>query len=425
VSRWEEEQQIAVDQQTTGLLDETLVFDIGVNAGEDTSYYLQKGFRVVGVEANPRIFAKLQITFERAIAEGKLTLLNIGIWNRPTILPFYINLDNDHWSSFDPVYGCRDNSRFEIIEVPCIGIRTLFQQHGIPRYIKVDIEGGDKLVIADLPGLERIPPFISVEEFGNHTIPELFRAGYRKFKIIPQREKDLPLPTTIQGEGVPIEKAFSGLDSGPFGLDLAGEWLTYEQALAAFRQSVRNEAGKGIGPLHEWFDVHAAVSDEAMTPSHPVQWLWTIIRKLETTRVALTRDYEDKLSRRSTLLSETNKQLAESTARLTQSVERISDLTDQLCDARQTIGSLRQILEEAQRSNTDLERVLATTRHALDEERDARAGQEQRVRAQEQFLRDQAREIDRIRAELNSVVRSRTWRMLAPYRSIRRRLSAR
>ena len=31
--------------------DDNLIYDIGVNKGEDTEFYLNKGFRVVGIEA--------------------------------------------------------------------------------------------------------------------------------------------------------------------------------------------------------------------------------------------------------------------------------------------------------------------------------------------------------------------------------------
>ncbi|KND58731.1 hypothetical protein BSCH_01921c [Candidatus Paraburkholderia schumanniana] len=396
--------EIFASAQSPGRLDETLVFDIGVNAGEDTSYYLQKGFRVVGVEANPRIFAQLQVTFAQAISEGRLTLLNIGIWNQPTTLPFYINLHNDHWSSFDPVYGCRNNTRYDVIDVPCIGIRALFEQHGIPRYMKVDIEGGDKLVLADLPGLPCLPPFISVEEFGNNTIPELFKAGYRKFKVVPQLHKQLMPAGTIQLEGLHVEKSFHGTDSGPFGLDLAGDWLNYDQALADFRQRVRNEAGKGIGPPNEWFDVHAAVSDEAMASSSQVQWLWTTIRNLPSAHDDQVRDYE---------------------GRLAENAVRISELTAKLDDAEHMIGTLRQRVEEEGRVRRDSDGLLASARKEVNEERQARESLEQRARAQQQIIGDQARQLDQTRAELDAIVTSRTWRMLAPYRSIRRRLSAR
>ncbi len=38
-------------------MERDLVFDIGVNNGEDTAYYLRRGFRVVGVDANPDMVA--------------------------------------------------------------------------------------------------------------------------------------------------------------------------------------------------------------------------------------------------------------------------------------------------------------------------------------------------------------------------------
>ena len=34
-----------------------LVFDIGMNNGDDTAYYLHRGFRVVAVEADPILCA--------------------------------------------------------------------------------------------------------------------------------------------------------------------------------------------------------------------------------------------------------------------------------------------------------------------------------------------------------------------------------
>ena len=33
-----------------------LIYDLGVNRGEDCAFYLAKGFRVVGIEANPSLY---------------------------------------------------------------------------------------------------------------------------------------------------------------------------------------------------------------------------------------------------------------------------------------------------------------------------------------------------------------------------------
>jgi hypothetical protein len=37
-------------------MQDLLVFDIGCHRGEDSDFYLQKGFRIVAVEANPALF---------------------------------------------------------------------------------------------------------------------------------------------------------------------------------------------------------------------------------------------------------------------------------------------------------------------------------------------------------------------------------
>jgi hypothetical protein len=37
-----------------------LIFDFGANDGRDTEFYLLKGYRVVGVEANPQLYLRLK-----------------------------------------------------------------------------------------------------------------------------------------------------------------------------------------------------------------------------------------------------------------------------------------------------------------------------------------------------------------------------
>ena len=41
-------------------MDPKLVCDVGMHRGGDTAYYLHKGFRVVGVEANPAMADQLR-----------------------------------------------------------------------------------------------------------------------------------------------------------------------------------------------------------------------------------------------------------------------------------------------------------------------------------------------------------------------------
>lgn len=56
-----------------------LIYDVGVNDGEDTAYYLSRGFRVVGIECSPVMVEGLRDRFKDEIADGRLVLLNVGV----------------------------------------------------------------------------------------------------------------------------------------------------------------------------------------------------------------------------------------------------------------------------------------------------------------------------------------------------------
>lgn len=49
-----------------------LVFDVGLYNGDDTAYYLYRGFRVVAVEANPYYASRARQRFAPEINAGRL-----------------------------------------------------------------------------------------------------------------------------------------------------------------------------------------------------------------------------------------------------------------------------------------------------------------------------------------------------------------
>ena len=44
-----------------------LIFDLGFHNGDDTAYYLERGYRVLGVDANPSVIDAGSKQFERPI----------------------------------------------------------------------------------------------------------------------------------------------------------------------------------------------------------------------------------------------------------------------------------------------------------------------------------------------------------------------
>jgi 16S rRNA A1518/A1519 N6-dimethyltransferase RsmA/KsgA/DIM1 with predicted DNA glycosylase/AP lyase activity len=56
-----------------------LIFDVGMHLGEDTEFYLKKGFRVVAIEADPLHCSRVAERFAREVAKRQLVILNVAI----------------------------------------------------------------------------------------------------------------------------------------------------------------------------------------------------------------------------------------------------------------------------------------------------------------------------------------------------------
>ena len=72
-------------------MERDLIYDLGLSTGQDTEFYLKKGFRVVGIEANAVLIEECRARFSDDSSSGRLTLLNLGIGSKPGQFPFYIN----------------------------------------------------------------------------------------------------------------------------------------------------------------------------------------------------------------------------------------------------------------------------------------------------------------------------------------------
>ena len=65
-----------------------LIYDVGMHKGEDTEFYLRRGFRVVGVEANPYLVEELRSKFSAEISSGTLQLVDRAISNSGGVVTF-------------------------------------------------------------------------------------------------------------------------------------------------------------------------------------------------------------------------------------------------------------------------------------------------------------------------------------------------
>ena len=254
-----------------------LIYDIGANDGSDTEFYLSKGFDVVAVEADPALATALSKRFANQIAKGRLTVLNVGIAEGSGVLPFYVNAKDD-WSSFMKNGKATQTNTFETIEVRTCTLADVISEHGDAYYIKLDIEGFERVAVASLSDSAHQAPYVSFERNGDleDVVRLLGDLGYDSFQLVRQGEGVLAAPPFPSREGRYRRVAFTGLHSGCFGRDLRGTW---SDGPGVLDQLARDEADllhnrDRVAARAVWYDIHARHRD-ARPPSGKLASLWS------------------------------------------------------------------------------------------------------------------------------------------------------
>lgn len=224
-----------------------LVYDVGLHTAEDTAYYLRKGYRVVAFEANPDLVQAARKTFAAEIAAGRLMLVEGAIadgdFDTPAV--FYKD-ENTVWGTIVKSWADRNltlGSRHTTITVGKVDFHRAMGEHGAPHFIKIDVEGMDRLCLDTLGRFEDRPAYVSIEsdkvDF-DALIAEfdaLDALGYDAFKVVQQGgigRRRVDPGRSLTGE--PVTHRFVEGSSGPFGPDLPGPWLTRDQAIARYRR---------------------------------------------------------------------------------------------------------------------------------------------------------------------------------------------
>lgn len=235
-----------------------LIFDLGAHRGMDTEFYLKKGFRVVAVEANPKLAAQLATKFATAVAARKLHIVDKAFWNKAgESISFHVNEEKDDWSSVFPQWANKGKHEVTQIAVETTTIGALFDQYGVPHYIKCDIEGADEMFCVELQRDGRRPDFVSVE---GGSIPDglayLRACGYDRMHIVNQAHNHATKCPTPPREGVYVDQTFNEFMSGLFGRDLQPDrWTTFAVGMERYFQfrslrAVDDMLARG------WLDIH-------------------------------------------------------------------------------------------------------------------------------------------------------------------------
>ncbi|MFN8346796.1 MAG: FkbM family methyltransferase [Spirosomataceae bacterium] len=278
-----------------------LIYDVGLHLGYDTKFYLEKGFKVIAIEANPELINSAKKRFKSEIQSGDLILLNVAISEKDSeYIPFYISKQRSIQSSVQKNMAER-NSEVTEINVESFRLSTLFNKYGIPFYCKIDIEGYDYVALESLKSINQLPQFISAEinniakdgRTGEEIkdleelkliwlsiLSKLNELGYKKFKIVDQGTLKV-LPKDIKSTSISLynnsllsrvyKKAlrfykcfinnpsfnfgYLSDSSGPFANELSGLWLDFDDAQKAIINHGTNMYKHKINVI--WCDIHA------------------------------------------------------------------------------------------------------------------------------------------------------------------------
>jgi FkbM family methyltransferase len=220
-------------------LQRDLIMDAGMNNGDDTDFYLAKGFRVVAIEANPSLVERAKVRFAAQIEARRLTLYGVAISNWDGVIDFFEDVKDDGRSSLSRDYAEQNvttrGAQFRRIEVPCLRMERILQECGVPYYMKVDIETADRYCLEALQGVSHRPRYVSFElnlaDFeGTFLALKLLRdLGYRSFKVVNQALHHLVRLPSPPLEGSYVDFRFRKRMSGPFGAEIPGPWMTLDQ----------------------------------------------------------------------------------------------------------------------------------------------------------------------------------------------------
>jgi FkbM family methyltransferase len=270
-----------------------LIYDVGMHKGEDTEFYLKKGFRVVAFEANPDLVRHCRQVFEQQLRDRRLTIIEGAIVNADEVnqngmVTFFKNTNDSVWGTARKNWAERNemlSTSSVQMEVKAINFEEILQKYGIPYYMKIDIEGCDKICLLALQDFYNKPNYISIESEKIH-FSELLEEfiilkglGYNHFKAIQQADVHRSSPPSPAKEGNDIPYQFAKGASGVFGEETPGIWLNERDIMKKYKSIFReyrllgdysflrrSKFGKKLlrrlqkyagRPLPGWYDTHA------------------------------------------------------------------------------------------------------------------------------------------------------------------------
>jgi FkbM family methyltransferase len=135
-----------------------LVFDIGCHVGDRVAAFRRLGARVIAVEPQPALAKTLRLIYGR---DPAVTVVESAVGRGEGTVALKLNLANPTVSTISEAFiaAARDAPGWEgqqwtsSVNVLMTTLDALIARHGIPRFIKIDVEGYEAEALAGLSAL--------------------------------------------------------------------------------------------------------------------------------------------------------------------------------------------------------------------------------------------------------------------------------
>ena len=142
-----------------------LVFDVGSHVGDRIAAFRRLGARVVACEPNPPLVKTLRLLYGR---DANVIVEPVAVGAAPGEIELKINVDNptvstasrDFVKASEGAPGWQGQVWDKSLRVAVTTLDALIARHGIPAFIKIDVEGFEAEALA---GLSQAVPALSFE----------------------------------------------------------------------------------------------------------------------------------------------------------------------------------------------------------------------------------------------------------------------
>lgn len=195
-----------------------LAFDIGSHVGDRISAFRRLGARVVALEPQPGPASVIRVIHGR---DRKVTCLRSAAGSAPGELVLRVNSRNPTVSSLSADFisaaqgarGWEGQDWDQSLAVPVTTLDLLIAEHGVPTFIKIDVEGFEEEVLA---GLTQAVPALSFEfttiarDAARACLTRLERLGPYRFNVALGESQVLSF-----GEAIPVGQMWDFIASLP------------------------------------------------------------------------------------------------------------------------------------------------------------------------------------------------------------------